>query len=135
MILTTVSIDPATGCTRFGSRALATTSYVEGPGAPPLSKSELLPVASLSFLELPAGWRWDWHPSPTHDFLYMIEGRFEVCVGRADRIDECRVFAAGDLFAFADPQLPGHRAQALTDCRMILAGGPSPAGHPQASER
>ena len=99
-------------------------SFVEGPGAPPLTKSELLDIRSLSFIEVPAGWRWDWHPSPTHDFIYMIEGRFEVCVGRPDRIDERRVFEDDDLFAFGDPQMPGHHAEALTDCRMILVAGP-----------
>lgn len=126
MKLTTVSIDAATGCSKFSSRELETTSFIEGPGAPPLYKSELLPVINISFVEVPAGWCWDWHAAPTHDFLYVIEGRFEVCVGRPDRIDERRVFEAGDLFAFADQQMPGHRAEALTDCRMIFTGGPKP---------
>lgn len=124
MKLTTVLIDSATDTSYFSTRELEMRAFVEGPGAPPLVKSELLAVRSLSFLEVPAGWRWDWHPSPTHDFIYMIEGRFEVRVGRPDRVSERRVFADGELFAFGDPRMPGHHAEALTDCRMVLVAGP-----------
>jgi hypothetical protein len=123
MKLTTVLIDPATHASYFNTRELETSSFIEGPGAPPLTKSELLAVSTLSFIQVPAGWRWDWHPSPTHDFLFLIKGRFEVCVGRPGRIDERRVFEDDDLFAFGDPGMPGHQAEALTDCRMILVAG------------
>jgi hypothetical protein len=111
------------GFTRFIEEFLEEKPLMEGKDAPTFWGTDPLPPGSLSFMRMQKGWLWDWHNAPSLDFIYVLEGAFQVSVG-AENAVETQTFKPGDLFAFDDSFGRGHRAEALEECFLLhIEGG------------
>ncbi|MCC0041016.1 MAG: cupin domain-containing protein [Rhodobiaceae bacterium] len=75
------------------------------PPAPPLYTSLPEEATQCLFLELPAGWVGEWHPTPVRQWLIVLSGRglFEGEDGST------RQFRAGDCILLEDIEGKGHR--------------------------
>ncbi|HOO77698.1 MAG TPA: cupin domain-containing protein [bacterium] len=108
--------------TRFEEVELEEHEIDEGPGSPVLSATERLPAGRATFMNIPRGWRWDWHSSPTRDFVYVVEGQVTVTVGTRGA-EESRSFGPGELFCFDDPVGRGHRTTVDRASRLVHIQG------------
>lgn len=120
--ITYIRADKPLGFTRFVEELLEEKPLVEGKGAPAFWGTDPLPPGGLPFMKMKKGWVWDWHNAPSLDFLYVLEGTFQVSVGSEDAV-ETQIFKPGDLFAFNDSFGRGHRAETLEDsCLLHIEG-------------
>src|SRR6267378_1592006 len=55
---------------------LPLTDYA--PPAPPLHLSPLTPATRFGFMQAPAGWSSDWHPSSARNMFFVLTGKWEV---------------------------------------------------------
>ncbi len=95
---------------RFGT-------VVYAPPAPPLDLSAYEPASNFLFMQVPAGWEGDWHPSPQRQMVIVVSGVFEV-----DASDgEVRRFGPGDVQLGDDTHGRGHRSRAVGDAPCLLA--------------
>jgi hypothetical protein len=120
--ITYIRSDRSLGFSRFVEDVLEEKPLVEGDDAPEFFGTDPLPPGRLSFMRMDKGWAWEWHNAPSLDFLYMVEGVFQVSVGPENAV-ETRMFRPGDLFAFDDPSGRGHRAEALEECCLLHVDG------------
>ena len=99
----------ADGCSHFEMRQvkLAKTDYA--PPAPALFTS--LPGAADKwvFLELPADWYGDWHPTPVRQWLILMSGECEFEAGDTEK----RIARAGDVVMLDDRHGPGHQTRVI----------------------
>ena len=81
------------------------------PPADPLFTSTPEPATQTLFLELPAGWIGEWHPTPVRQWLVLMSGTcsFEVESG------EKRILKTGDRILLEDMKGKGHRTVVLSD--------------------
>jgi len=76
------------GGSRFEEFTIPVTRQNFAPPARPFSVSSLSPATQTGFLQLPAGWIGDMHPSPIRMWIFVLEGemRFEASNGDARHI-------------------------------------------------
>ena len=105
------------GCSRFdrGRIELATNDYA--PPAPPLKTSEAGQADNCVFLELPAGWYGDWHPTPARQWLILMNGSCEFEAGDGERA----IREAGDVVMLDDLTGKGHQTRVLGDVPVRIA--------------
>jgi hypothetical protein len=86
---------------------LRRTNYA--PPAPVLNSSALEPASASLFLELPAGWWGDWHPTPVRQWIAILSGtcEFEVEDGTVS------IQKKGDLIMLDDRHSKGHRSRVI----------------------
>jgi len=94
---------------------LATNDYA--PPAPPLLTSRRTSAEASVFLELPAGWYGDWHPTPVRQWLILMSGECEFEVADGER---CRR-RAGDVVMLDDTTGKGHRTRVSGDTPARIA--------------
>src|SRR5260370_29470952 len=70
---------------------LTLTEYA--PPAPPLELSSITPAKQFGFMNTPAGWASDWHPSAARNMFFFLTGELEV----HPTDGETRRFLAGSL--------------------------------------
>ncbi len=120
--ITYIRAEKPSGFTRFVEEFLEEKPLMEGTDAPVFWGTDPLPPGRLSFMRIGKGWVWDWHNAPSLDFVYLLEGAFQVSVGSENAV-ETRIFKPGDLFAFNDAFGRGHRAEALEECSLLHING------------
>lgn len=79
--------------------------------APPLGLSPMLPATQFGFMNAPAGWESDWHPSSARNFFLVINGEWEVTASDG----ETRRFTEGSLLLVEDTTGKGHKSRVLSD--------------------
>lgn len=84
---------------------LETTDFA--PPAPPLHVSRGEEAERFVFAVGPTGWDADWHPTPKRQFVFCLNGVFEVTAGDG----ESRIFRPGDVLLLEDTEGRGHRTQ------------------------
>src|SRR5438046_5046897 len=82
--------------------ALTLTDYA--PPAPPLSLSAYLPASQVGFMNAPAGWASDWHPSSARNLFFVIWGEWEVTASDG----EARRLGVGSVLLVEDINGQGH---------------------------
>jgi quercetin dioxygenase-like cupin family protein len=87
----------------------ASTDYVEG--AAPLQLSPALEARQYSFMNAPAGWTSEWHPSSARNLFVVITGEWEVSASDG----ETRRFKTGDLLLVEDVTGKGHRSRVVSE--------------------
>ena len=97
------------GCSHFETLKISLESNNYAPPARPLYTSSPEPANKIVFLELPAGWYGDWHPTPVRQWLTLITGACEFEAGDGER---CRR-KAGDIVMLDDTAGKGHRTKVL----------------------
>ena len=103
------------GCSHFESGRIALAANDYAPPAAPLNTSEAAQADKCMFLELPAGWYGDWHPTPVRQWLILMSGSCEFETGDGERV----ILEAGDVVMLDDLIGKGHRTR-------VLGMGPEP---------
>ena len=81
------------------------------PPAPPLNLSPFWPAARLGFLNAPAGWCGDWHPTPCRQYVIYLAGVIEGEVSDGT----VRRFGPGSVTLLEDTTGKGHRSRVIGD--------------------
>ena len=98
-------------CSRFETLKIELAANDYAPPAMPLNTSVVAPARNLVFLELPAGWFGDWHPTPVRQWLIFMAGQCEFETGDGQR----RTRRAGDAVLLEDTTGKGHRTRVIGD--------------------
>ncbi|MEW6614323.1 MAG: cupin domain-containing protein [Thermodesulfobacteriota bacterium] len=87
------------------------------PPAPPVNLSSFNPASQYCFLESPAGWYGDWHPTPQRQLFFFLSGEIEIEVSDG----EIRQFGPGSITFQEDTVGKGHASRVLGDniARMV----------------
>ena len=88
---------------------LTLTEYV--PPAPPLSLSSFTPATQFGFMNAPAGWSSDWHPTSARNIFFVLTGEWEVTASDG----ESRRFAAGSVLLVEDTEGKGHSSRVVSE--------------------
>jgi quercetin dioxygenase-like cupin family protein len=93
---------------------LALTEYA--PPAPPLELSSSTPAKQFGFMNAPAGWSSDWHPSSMRNIFFVLKGEWEVTASDG----ETRRFSAGSVLLADDTTGKGHSSRVLADSLAVM---------------
>src|SRR5947207_10935589 len=85
----------------------ASTDYVAG--AAPLKLSPSHAAVDYRFMDAPAGWTSDWHPSSARNLFVVLSGGWEVIASDG----ETRRFNTGDVLLVEDTTGKGHRSRVV----------------------
>ena len=88
---------------------LTLTDYA--PPAPPLHLAPLTSATRFGFMQAPAGWSSDWHPSPARNMFFVLTGEWEVTAGDG----ETRRFGTGSVLLVEDNRGKGHTSRVTSD--------------------
>jgi hypothetical protein len=94
---------------------LTLTDYA--PPAPPLSLSAFFPAAQVGFMNAPAGWTSDWHPSAARNLFFVISGEWEVTASDG----ETRRFGVGSVLLVEDTTGKGHSSRVTSEVESLAA--------------
>ena len=94
---------------------LTLTDYT--PPAPPLSLSAFLPASQVGFMNAPAGWASDWHPSSARSLFFVISGEWEVTASDG----ETRRFGVGGVLLVEDTNGQGHSSRVVSEVDSLAA--------------
>src|SRR5262245_23163307 len=83
------------------------TDYV--PPAAPLYLSANRPAGEVVFMQAPAGWSSDRHPSSARNLFFVLSGEWEVLASDG----ESRAFAVGSTLLVEDTQGEGHASRVI----------------------
>jgi hypothetical protein len=84
--------------------------------APPLGLSSMFAATELGFMNAPAGWESDWHPSSGRNFFVVIHGEWEVTVSDGER----RRFGPQSLLLVEDTLGKGHKSRVVSDSIAVM---------------
>ena len=115
----------AAGASRFDEVEVSLAATDFAPPAPPMDMSAPMAAGQFVFLQVPAGWVGEMHPSPRRQLSVVLSGVMEVTAGGG----EPRVFGPGGFFLMEDTTGAGHATRALgdEDLRMAITALPKPA--------
>src|SRR2546430_2049277 len=85
----------------------ANTDYVES--AAPLQLSARHAAVDCRFMDAPAGWTSDWHPSSARNLFVVLSGEWEVTASDGER----RRFKTGDMLLVDDTTGKGHTSRVV----------------------
>jgi hypothetical protein len=94
---------------------LTLTDYA--PPAPPLSLSSFAPAAQFGFMNAPAGWSSDWHPTTARNVFFVMSGEWEVTASDG----EARRFGAGSVLLVEDTTGKGHSSRVVSEIDSLAA--------------
>lgn len=87
------------------------------PPAPALYLSATTPANAFTFMNAPAGWSSDWHPSSARNMFFVLSGEWEVTA--SDR--ESRRFAVGSTLLVEDTAGKGHSSRVISESDSLAA--------------
>jgi len=87
------------------------------PPAAPLSLSAFLPASQVGFMNAPAGWASDWHPSSARNLFFVISGEWEVTASDG----ETRRFGVGSVLLVEDTNGQGHSSRVVSEVDSLAA--------------
>src|SRR5438105_15966717 len=85
--------------------------------APPLSLSAFLPASQVGFMNAPAGWASDWHPSSARGRFFVISGEWEVTASDG----ETRRSGVGGGLLVEDTNGQGHWSRVVWAAESLAA--------------
>ena len=88
---------------------LASTDYVEG--AAPLKLSPPHAAVDYRFMDAPAGWTSDWHPSSARNLFVVLSGEWEVTASDG----ETQRFRVGNALIVEDTSGKGHSSRVTSE--------------------
>ena len=94
---------------------LTLTDY--SPPAPPLSLSSFTPATQFAFMNAPAGWSSDWHPTSARNIFFVLSGEWEVSASDG----ESRRFPAGSVLLVEDTAGKGHTSRVVSEIDSLAA--------------
>ena len=105
------------GCSHLEKKHIDLEANDYAPPAPALNISASAPADRSLFLELPAGWYGDWHPTPVRQWLILMTGACEFEAGDGDKA----VCSAGDVVLLDDTTGKGHQTRVVGDKAVRMA--------------
>ena len=94
---------------------LTLTDYA--PPAPPLGLSSFKPATQFGFMNAPAGWSSDWHPTTARNIFFVLSGEWEVVASDG----EARRFGAGSVLLVQDTTGKGHSSRVVSETDSLAA--------------
>ncbi len=94
---------------------LTLTEYA--PPAPPLSLSSFRPSTQFGFMNAPAGWSSDWHPTAARNLFFVMTGEWEVIASDG----ESRRFGPGSVLLAEDTAVKGHSSRVIGETESLAA--------------
>ena len=94
---------------------LALTDYA--PLAPPLGLSSFTPATQFGFMNAPAGWSSDWHPTTARNIFFVLSGEWEVTASDG----EARRFGTGSVLLVEDTTGKGHSSRVVSENDSLAA--------------
>jgi len=94
---------------------LTLTDYA--PRAAPLSLSSFSPATQFGFMNAPAGWSSDWHPTSARNLFFVLTGEWEVMASDG----ESRRFSAGSALLVEDTTGKGHSSRVVSETDSLAA--------------
>jgi hypothetical protein len=88
---------------------LSLTDYA--PPAAPLELSAFTTATQFGFMNAPAGWSGDWHPSSARNLFVVLSGEWEVTASDG----EARRFGTSSVLLVEDTVGKGHTSRVLSD--------------------
>lgn len=85
------------------------------PPAPALNLSALTEAKKFGYVNAPAGWYGDWHPTPKRQVFVYISGEIEATVSDG----EVRVFGPGCVTLLEDTTGKGHTSRVVGDQEVL----------------
>lgn len=85
------------------------------PPAPALYLSAFTEAKKFSFVNAPAGWYGDWHPTPKRQVFVYISGKIEAKVSDG----EVRMFGPGSVTLLEDTTGKGHTSRVVGDQEVL----------------
>jgi len=99
------------GESHFADVEIDFTSTDYAPPAPPLSLSDFTHAKQIGFMQAPAGWSSDWHPTSARNFFVVLSGEWEVTASDG----ESRRFGSGSALLVEDINGKGHTSRVVSD--------------------
>ena len=87
------------------------------PPAPMLELSPTTPAAQFGFMNAPAGWSSDWHPTSARNIFFVLTGEWEVTASAG----ESRRFPAGSVLLVEDTTGKGHSSRVIGATESLAA--------------
>ena len=87
------------------------------PPAPPLNVSPSMPANGFAFMEAPAGWSSDWHPSSARNLFFVLSGEWQVTASDG----ESRRFGVGSVLLVEDTTGKGHSSCVVSETDSLAA--------------
>ncbi len=94
---------------------LALTEYASP--APPLGLSSFTPATQFGFMNAPAGWSSDWHPTSARNIFFVLTGAWEVTASDG----ESRRFSQGSVLLVEDTTGKGHSSRVVSETESLAA--------------
>ena len=94
---------------------LILTDYA--PPGPPLELSSFTPATQFGFMNAPAGWSSDWHPTSARNVFFVLTGEWEVTASDG----ESRRFRAGSVLLVEDMTGKGHSSRVVSETESLAA--------------
>ena len=94
---------------------LKLTQYA--PPAPPLYLSSFTPATQFGFMNAPAGWASEWHPTPARNIFFVLTGEWEVVASDG----ESRRFGPGSVLLVEDTSGKGHSSRVIGQTDSLTA--------------
>ena len=87
------------------------------PLAPLLYLSSFTPATQFGFMNAPAGWSSDWHPTAARNLFFVMTGEWEVMASDG----ESRRFGAGSVLLVEDTVGKGHSSSVISETDSLAA--------------
>ncbi len=89
----------------------------EYTAAPPLYLSSFTPATQFGFMNAPAGWSSEWHPTSARNIFFVLTGEWEVIASDG----ESRRFGPGSILLVEDTTGKGHSSRVLSETDSLAA--------------
>lgn len=106
------------GESHFADVEIEFTDVEYTASAPPLGLSPMFPSTHFGFMNAPAGWESDWHPSSARNYFVVINGEWEVTASDG----ETRRFGPQSLLLVEDMTGKGHKSRVVSDSVAVIVG-------------
>lgn len=110
-------VPEADGGSRFEPIAIPLTLQQFAPPAQPFSVSPLSPATQCGFLQVPAGWCGERHPSPIRMWIFVLDGEMVFEAGNGDT----RTISTGSALLLEDTVGRGHVSRVVSQHPATLA--------------
>src|SRR5882672_12130034 len=94
---------------------LELTDYA--PPAPALELSSFTAATQFGFMNAPAGWSSDWHPTSARNIFFVLTGEWEVTASDG----ESRRFSQGSVLLVEDTTGKGHSSRVVGETESLAA--------------
>lgn len=107
----------AAGESHFEPVAIETFPRTFAPPAPPFNVSEFAPASRYGFLQVPAGWIGERHPSPMRMWIFILSSEMEFEASDGQR----QAASPGSALLLEDIAGKGHRSRVVGSATATLA--------------